>query len=804
MRFPILFAGAVLCCVLAGPARAAVAVTTFATTGAASLPDGLTFDSSGNLYVANMNINTISKVTPGGVVSTFINGGALNGPKGLALDSSGNLFVANYLAGGRILKYTSAGALAANPFNTTALGGQPDQMVIDAGNNLYVYLVSGSVVKITPAGTVSTYVSGIGTLAGGLCFDASGNLFITDYNNNKVDKVPPGGGSFSVFASGFSSPRDIVKDGSGNLYVTNGAANTISKVTTLGAVSTYADNTSGLFNYPYTLAFDASGNLYVANGLGTTVCKVVPVVQFNAASESVNQSAGTFSVPVTLAGTPGLALSTFASGFNAPDGMAFDTSGNLYVTNFSGNTVSKVTPAGTVSTFASGFNHPADVAFDTSGNLYVANYNANTVWQVTPGGVASTFATGFNLPDGLAFDTSGNLYVANYNDITVSKVGPGGGAASTFATGFNGPTGLAFDSAGNLYVVNRGNNTVSKVTPSGAVSLFASGFSTPIYLRFDTAGVLYVANAVANTVSQVTPGGVVSLFASGFSAPTGLAFDSAGDLCVANWGLNTVSKYSATVTVPFALGGTAASGTDYSGLTGSPLTFGSGQTTANITGTLLSHPGAAQTLTFTLGAPTNIAVLGSQTTNTLTIVEPPLVTSSTANLAANAATLVIAGFGFDPTAANNTVIFNDGAAGNVTAATATSLTVTFTTKPASAGSLTAVVTTNGQSSGAAVQVATVTPVVTASAAILAANAATVVIAGFGFDPAVGNNTVLFNDSAVGSVTAVTATSLTVTFTSKPASTGSLTAIVTTNSQSSGAAVQVATVTPVVRDRKSVV
>ena len=86
-------------------------------------------------------------------------------------------------------------------------------------------------------------------------------------------------------------------------------------------------------------------------------------------------------------------------------------------------------------------------------------------------------------------------------------------------------------------------------------------------------------------------------------------------------------------------------------------------------------------------------------------------TASTADLAANATTLTINGTGFSTTAANNTVVFNDGAVGTVTNATATSLTVSISTMPTAVGSLTAVVTTNGVSSGSAVQVATVAPVV---------------------------------------------------------------------------------------------
>ena len=85
----------------------------------------------------------------------------------------------------------------------------------------------------------------------------------------------------------------------------------------------------------------------------------------------------------------------------------------------------------------------------------------------------------------------------------------------------------------------------------------------------------------------------------------------------------------------------------------------------------------------------------------------PTVNLSTASLAINATTLTIAGTNFDTTAGNNTVVFNNGAVGTVSAATANQLTVTFTTPPTSTGSLTAVVTTNGQSSGSAVQVATV-------------------------------------------------------------------------------------------------
>ena len=244
--------------------------------------------------------------------------------------------------------------------------------------------------------------------------------------------------------------------------------------------------------------------------------------------------------------------------------------------------------------------------------------------KVTPAGVVSTFASGFSDPNALAFDAAGNLYVANgdNSDSTVDKVTPAG-VVSTFASGFDNPDALAFD-AGNLYVANYFGNTVSKVTPAGVVSTFASGLSGPDGLAFDAAGNLYVANYSANsieTVNKVTPAGVVSTFVSNIGVPVGLAFDAADNLYVGNFA-GTMFKVSGSVSVPFTLGGTARSGIDYSGVTASPLVIAAGQTSATITGTLLSDPGPNQTLSFTLGTPSG-ASLGGSNVNVLTIDESP-------------------------------------------------------------------------------------------------------------------------------------------------------------------------------------
>ena len=170
----------------------------------------------------------------------------------------------------------------------------------------------------------------------------------------------------------------------------------------------------------------------------------------------------------------------------------------------------------------------------------------------------------------------------------------------------------------------------------------------------------------------------------------------------------------------------------------------------------------------------------------------PTITSSTANLGSKAATLIITGSNFVPTASMNTVSLSSGT-GHVTSASSTQLTVTFDTAP-SLGSLTATVTSFGGTSNT-VQVANIVaaPAVTLNTTNLASTATTLTITGTGFSSTAANNTISFN-SGTGHVTSASSTQLTVSFDTAPTALGSLTAIVTSNGFSSGAPVQVATLT----------
>jgi len=158
-----------------------------------------------------------------------------------------------------------------------------------------------------------------------------------------------------------------------------------------------------------------------------------------------------------------------------PRGLAFDSAGNLFVSDSDKNNIYKFTPNGMCSIFASGLRGEA-LACDSEDNLFVAT-TTNTIYKFTPGGTQSTFASGLNT-NFLAFDSADNLFVS-YGGSGVPASGniykfTPDGTRSTFASGLFTPFGLAFDSAGNLFVADSGHQSIYKYMPDGTRSTFAS------------------------------------------------------------------------------------------------------------------------------------------------------------------------------------------------------------------------------------------------------------------------------------------------------------------------------------------
>src|SRR5437773_76309 len=373
-----------------------------------------------------------------------------------------------------------------------------------------------------------------------------------------------GTGSQAIFAY----PYATAVDGAGNVYVADTYNYTVRKITPAGVVTTLAglagedgstDGTGSYarFSYLFGIAVDGAGNVYVTD-LSNTIRKITPA-----------------GVVTTLAGTPGVHGSADGTGsaaqFWQPWRIAVDSAGIVYVADQANSTIRKITPAGVVTTIAGAagmfgsadgsgsaarFNAPDGIAVDSSGNLYVADTLNSTIRKITstgvvttlagtPGGIGSADGTGsaarFNYPDALTVAGT-TVYVADTYNSTIRKVtsagvvttfaGTAGVPGSTDGTGnaaqLDHPFGVAADKAGNVYVADTLNSTIRKITSAGVVTTLAgtpgvigsadgSGSAAQFFYAFavavDGVGNVYVGDTNNFTVRKITPAGVVTTLA---------------------------------------------------------------------------------------------------------------------------------------------------------------------------------------------------------------------------------------------------------------------------------------------------
>jgi sugar lactone lactonase YvrE len=491
-----------------------------------------------------------------------------------------------------------AGEGSTDGVGSGALFVNPQGVAIDAAGNVYVADTGNNTIRmITSAGVSSTLAGlagqsgsadGTGAIArfnqpAGIALDAATNIYVCDYGNSTIRLVTLAGqvttiaGKAGVTGSGnatgtnatFFNPMGIAADSGTNLYVADYGNHIIRKITPAFAVSTPA-GTAGAFGFtnatgsaaafyePEAVAVDTSGNVYVADTGNAAIRKVT--------------SGGSVT---TFAGLPGSLGSLDGTGTNAlfyqPAGIAIDTAGNLYVSDYFNNIIRQVTPGAAVTTIAglagttgstdgmSGsarFSNPQGVAVSGTGPIYVADSGNGSIRVVTMAGTVSTFAGSpsagsangatasarFYNPRNVAVDTSSNIYVADTQNSVIRKITPLGavsvlaGSSGVFGSAdgsggsalFSGPQGIAVDVGGNLYVADTGNNTVRKITSGGSVSTLAgyAGFAgnadgtgtnahfySPEGVAVDAAGNVYVTDTWNHTLRKITSGGVTTTVA---------------------------------------------------------------------------------------------------------------------------------------------------------------------------------------------------------------------------------------------------------------------------------------------------
>jgi len=284
-----------------------------------------------------------------------------------------------------------------------------------------------------------TAETGIFLIAGGLCPTCGGSL--------------DGAGSNARF----DAPEGVTLAPDGNLYLAEKHSATIRKVSVQGVATTFAGSVGAVgsgdgagsgarFNAPTRIAADADGNLYVTDTGNSTIRKI-------SAAGAVTTLAGAAGACGSLDGDARNAR------FCAPQGIAIDRQGILYVADTLNHTIRRIDRANVVTTIAgvagscgstdgrasaARFCEPRDIAVDSAGYLYVADTANSTIREIAPNGEVRTIA-GAAGQCGSADGTAGNARLCR-------------------------AAGLALDGTGNMFVADTGNGTIRRISMSNAVS----------------------------------------------------------------------------------------------------------------------------------------------------------------------------------------------------------------------------------------------------------------------------------------------------------------------------------------------
>jgi hypothetical protein len=369
----------------------------------------ITVDANGNVYVGEVVSQRIQKFTSGGVYITQWGAEVEVSPNAMTVDSKGNLHVSMH-AESRIQQFTLDGQFVSEWANISFDDGWfrlPLGVATDSFGNVYVADDRG-VQRFRSNGEYSGLVSPGGAPAESwygsmVATDNNDYLYVIDTISHRVQKYSPdgvfvsewgsrgGGDSQFDFMDQYVQGGDVALDESGNVYVADYANHRLQKFTSDGQYLTQwgsRGSGNGEFEFPYSVDVSRDGFVYVADAGNDRIQKFTTDGAFVAKWGITGPGDGQFHLHTEA--IPGYPIGTGG-------GLALDVSGNVYVADTFNNRVQKFTPEGT---FLAKFGQlGSDMGFlakqryldvGDGGKVYVADTNNHRIQVFAP----STTTTG--------------------------------------------------------------------------------------------------------------------------------------------------------------------------------------------------------------------------------------------------------------------------------------------------------------------------------------------------------------------------------------------------------------------------
>lgn len=272
-----------------------VAAMPLTTVVSSQSPVGVAVDGTGNVYIADNQLNAIEKWTlASNSLSTLVSTG-LAEPWGVAVDGAGNLYITDTYSN-KLKEWTITNALV-----TLVSSGlhAPAGVGVDGTGNVYFADSDNNAIKEWNSSShmVTTLVSSGLDFPDGVALDLAGNVYFANtYSNTILEWIAASSTVNTVVSSGLNQPNGIAVDGNGNVYSANPFGYVSKWTVASNTLTTVAS--SGLY-YPTGVAVDANGNVFIADPDRAAILEV-PRAFVNPTPKVELANAGSDTLPTVL------------------------------------------------------------------------------------------------------------------------------------------------------------------------------------------------------------------------------------------------------------------------------------------------------------------------------------------------------------------------------------------------------------------------------------------------------------------------------------------------------------------------